>query len=205
MKTIRLVLALCIVTGLLLLVTQSYWAPRLVEAIISWQTDVVAIVPIVEIVAQNATTSETTMETWNWVYATTSVRGIQYMYPNPMPTTYVSPVDWPPQVIVSTGTVSCNEGDMASHSGEITTSKQRVISKQIYCVSEAKQGAAGTVYTQYQYATQQGDFVASVSFTLKTSQCMNYDVPTQHECLLEQSEFSVDVLAQRILESITTQ
>ncbi|MES2748961.1 MAG: hypothetical protein V4606_01020 [Patescibacteria group bacterium] len=201
MKTIRIVLGVLIVIGLGLLITQSYWLPRLVDTILDWESDA----PQTVLLPETATTTAEGIDTWNWVYATTSASGTQFNYPNPLPTIYVSAVEWPPQVVVTEGTVSCLEGDMASHSGEVTSSTQRVINNQSYCVSESKQGAAGTSYTQYQYATKRGDFVVSVLFTLKTPQCMNYDEPRQSECQSEQAAFPVDELASRIIGSAVLQ
>lgn len=203
MKIIRILLAILIIVGLGLLATQQYWLPRVVETILDWETTIKIMVPATDTL--NATSTVTVMDDWNWIPATTTVAGIEFMYPNPIPATYVSAVDWPPQVMRTPGVLSCTEGAMASHGGEVTTSKLRTINAQLYCVSEARQGAAGTAYTFYQYAAQKGDFVTSVSFTLKTPQCMNYDDPRQRECLTEQKAFSVDVLADRIIESITMQ
>ena len=207
MKTFRILLAFLLLVGLVLIVTKQYWLPVLVETILMSETSPPVMVPEGQNISPNdfvsTTSTQTGMDAWNWVYATTSSAGTQFMYPNPIPTTYVSPVEWPPQVIVTTGRLSCTEGDMASHGGEVTTATVKTINTHVYCVAEAKQGAAGTTYTQYQYATEVGDFVASVSFTLKTPQCMNYDEPKQSECLTEQAALSVDLLADRIIQSIT--
>ena len=205
MKTLHIILAFFIVVGLLLLVTQKYWLSLIVKSVPEWQTDTNFVIPAKETENQNATTTQNAQDTWNWVYATTSASGIKFMYPDPIKATYVSPVDWPPQVMRTSGVVSCIVGDMASHSGEVTTSIWRTINNRPYCVSVSRQGAAGTTYTAYQYATQHGDFVSSVSFTLKTPQCMNYDTPLQQACIAEQTAFNVDALAERIIQSIIVQ
>ncbi len=203
MKIIRVLLAILIIVGLGLLATQQYWVPRVVETILNWETTIRSNAP--ETDNRNATTTVSIMDNWNWIMATTSVVGIKFMYPHPIPTTYVSAVEWPPQVLRTPGEVSCTEGAMASHSGEVTTSQLRTINNQQYCVSEARQGAAGTAYTFYQYATQKGNFVVSVSFTLKIPQCLNYDEPMQKKCFREQATFAVDDLATKIIESISLQ
>jgi hypothetical protein len=74
---------------------------------------------------------------------------------------------------------------------------------QTYCVTKQSEGAAGSVYTTYQYETALGDSIATVLFTLRTPQCLNYDNPQQSACISEQTGFDVDVLADRILDSMT--
>lgn len=155
--------------------------------------------------ATNTPVATTTgVDNWQWVQPTTSAQGIQFSYPNPLPLTYVTTVDWPPVVSRVIGTLSCPlaEGDMASHDGKITHSKRQTINGQVYCVAVSAEGAAGSTYTNYQYSTLQGDFVASVYFTLRTPQCLNYDDPKQTACKAEQADFDVAALAVRILKSV---
>lgn len=161
------------------------------------------------IIAPSATTTPvvattTPTDNWQWVQSTTSAQGIQFSYPNPLPLTYVSAVDWPPLVSFIQGTLECPkvEGDIASHDGKVTHSKRQTINSQVYCVATSGDGAAGSTYINYQYSTLQGDSVASVYFTLRTPQCLNYDEPKQAACKAEQADFDVAALAVRILESV---
>ena len=146
----------------------------------------------------------TGVDNWLWVQATTSAQGIQFSYPNPLSLTYVTAVDWPPVVSLIKGTLACPEAevDMASHDGKVTHSKRQTINGQVYCVAESGEGAAGSTYTNYQYSTLQGDSVASVYFTLRTPQCLNYDDPKQTACKAEQADFDVAALSVRILKSV---
>lgn len=195
-----------IVISMGLLATQQYWMSSVVDTILKWQGEEVMVVPVVPSPVSTATTTVTNpMDTWNWVNSTTSISGTQFSYPDPLPTTYVTPADWPPQVIMTVGRLTCAGSGTASSSERAPAGMLKVINTRTYCVSKEGEGAAGSTYATYNYATAQGDFVAKVMFTLRTPQCMNYDEPKQSACRDEQSQFDVDALADRILESITMQ
>jgi hypothetical protein len=62
-----------------------------------------------------------------------------------------------------------------------------------YCVTKVSDGAAGSTYTQYAYATAEGNDKTKIfTFTLRFVQCMNYDDPEQAECLSERDTFYPD-------------
>ncbi len=203
MKTIRIILLALIVVGMGLLATQQYWMSEVVDTILKWQEEEITVVP--SPVSTTTTTITSPMDTWNWVNVTTSTLGTQFSYPDPLPTTYISSVDWPPQVTMTAGTLTCAGSGAASSSEIIPAGMLKVINTRTYCVSKESEGAAGSTYTTYNYATAQGDFVANITFTLRTPQCMNYDEPKQSACKNEQAQFDVDALADRILESVTMQ
>lgn len=136
------------------------------------------------------------MDTWEWVNSDVSVQGTQFSYPSPVPTEYVQPQEWPPQVTMTSEDFSCTESD---------TVKKRTINGNEYCVTASGEGAAGSVYTTYDYKTKQGDFLVQVNFVLRTPQCANYDEPNKSNCEAEQANFNVDVLTDRIASSITMQ
>lgn len=161
------------------------------------------ITPPVTTTPVNATT--TPVRNWQWVQSATTTQGIQFSYPNPLPLTYITPVDWPPLVSQATGTLACPEveGDIATHDGKVTHFKRQTINDQLYCVAINGEGAAGSTYTSYQYSTVAGKSVISVTFTLRTPQCLNYNEPQQTVCKSEQADFDVTALAVRILKSVT--
>lgn len=209
MKTIRIILLVLIVIGMGLLATQQYWMSSVVDTILRWEGEEMTVVPVIPNPVTTTTTTTTTttspMNAWNWVNSTTSTTGTQFSYPDPLPTTYISSVDWPPQVTMTAGPLTCTGSDVASSSESTPAGMLKVINTRTYCVSKESEGAAGSAYTTYNYATAQGDFVAKVMFTLRTPQCMNYDEPKQTACKNEQAQFAVDALADRIVESITMQ
>lgn len=144
------------------------------------------------------------METWNWIFSEVSPQGVQFMYPEPLPTTYVKAVTWPPEVEVSAEDFTCVVGSVPGTSGGPSLSAQRTIEGREYCVSFVVEGAAGSAYTTYTYTTPQDAVVASVSFTVQKPQCLNYDEVERNLCKSEQLLFNVDQLAVQILSSITT-
>lgn len=204
MKTLNIILLILIVTGVALLATQRYWVPGLVAFILeqeggaqqSENYEVVAEVPeVVEV-------PKSDMDTWNWVLSEVSAQGRQFSYPNPLPTAYITPQDWPPTVEVTAGEFVCEEGNALGADGVQKQFVRKTINGTDYCVAMSAEGAAGSTYTSYEYTTAQGDFITKVSFILRTPQCMNYDEPKQSACKTEQTNFSVDALTDRIASSI---
>jgi len=131
----------------------------------------------------------------DWIYSEPDARGIQFMYPKQLQTTYIStsPEGWPPLVALTAGAYSCAEQD------------EHAVGDRALCVVTTSEGAAGSTYTTYEYITAQGDFLAHVKFTLRFPQCLNYDQPKQGACKAEQGSFDIDGLADRILSSIRMQ
>lgn len=160
------------------------------------------VVPSVPIDTKGSEQLPLTSSEGNWVATTTSVQGISFEYPDPLPAVYVSAVEWPPSVSRGISVLNCAEGTMAGAGGEIATAKRQNINGQDYCVAVSGEGAAGSTYTSYEYRTAQNDAVIGVSFTLRTPQCSNYDDPERTACMTEQAAFSVDGLAAGILASV---
>lgn len=126
----------------------------------------------------------------DWTLSLPDSRGLQFMYPQQLPTTYISAQEWPPQVTLTAGSYSCAKSD------------ERMVGDRALCVITTSEGAAGGMYTTYEYITGQGDFLARVKFALRFPQCMNYDETARSACDAEQRGFDIDGLADRILSSI---
>lgn len=139
---------------------------------------------------------------WNWVSSETTSEELQFTYPNPLPTKFVTAADWPPVVSMTTGAFSCTEGDVTDPEGMRRHFERRTIGGHMYCVATSAEGAAGSTFTSYEYAIEKGNSVARVSFTLRTPQCMNYDEPEQSACKTEQASFDTNALADKIASSI---
>lgn len=162
--------------------------------------------PIIAPATSSPSSGTTTTNSGNWIVATTTTSpGIQFLYPRALGFAFVTPVDWPPTVSRSVGTLTCpeGEGDIITPDGNATRFKRQTINGQTYCIAMSDEGAAGSTYTSYQYSTIKDNAVVSVSFILRTPQCMNYDEPKQTACKNEQAEFDVAALALGILASIT--
>ncbi|MHB8651782.1 MAG: hypothetical protein ACYC8S_01470 [Minisyncoccota bacterium] len=131
-----------------------------------------------------------------WKIATTSV-GIVFQYPPSLPTTFISAVEWPPKVIVVPGPFLC----MQTGEGSTLPKKieQKTIDGRAYCVTSDTQGAAGSLYTHYQYATMMGEHVVHFSFSIRAPQCGNYENPQKTACENEEGTFSIDDVMGRIV------
>lgn len=125
---------------------------------------------------------------------------IEEPYSATLSTTYITNAEttWPPQVVFTKGEFVCIE------TGEVVSQNGKTIQKRIndipYCVTQAAEGAAGSTYTTYTYMREvtKGE-LATVSFTLRSVQCMNYDNPKQSQCLSEQASFDPDRLAHALI------
>lgn len=154
-------------------------------------------------VSANELIEVTSSEEVAWLTSEVSPLGTTYMYPQNFGTTYVEATAWPPTVVVSSDEYVCEVNESLSEDGQFKRVGQRTIDGHTYCVTDFAEGAAGSTFTSYEYTTTQGDFLVSVSFTLRTVQCLNFDAQTQSMCLSAQNNFDVDALAHGIAESIT--
>jgi hypothetical protein len=127
-----------------------------------------------------------------WALSTPDAQGMQFAYPISLGTSYISTSTegWPPTAAIVSGTLSCAATD------------KRMIGDRAYCITRESEGAAGSTFTTFTYATMQGTSVASTTFTLRFPQCMNYDDPQQSACTIEESSYDIDGLADRIISSI---
>lgn len=99
-------------------------------------------------------------------------------------------------VKLDTGLFSCTPtGTEITQGGQIT---EKIISGKKYCVTVTSEGTAGSTYKTYNYVTQMGKNLGTLTFTLQFVQCMNYDEPEQTTCKLDQSSLNIDKLAYSI-------
>jgi len=125
-------------------------------------------------------------------------RGISFQYPGQLGSTYTSPVDWPPQILLKEGPFSCVERG----SGNTGRTERLFVGTHEYCVTRSTEGAAGSIYTEYTYAFPRGERVAVLTFTIRTPQCVNYEQPQRSACEAERASFSIDALADRMAQSL---
>lgn len=105
--------------------------------------------------------------------------------------TYARFFDWPPAVQHLAEPYTCTEaGASTSRAGKTI---RKVISDREYCVTEIVEGAAGSMYTQYAYATRDGEGTLIATFSTKLVQCENYDDPQKSDCKRAQSIFNPDL------------
>lgn len=154
--------------------------------------------------ASTSTTSPTTPPTSatgteSWV--TTTTNGNTFSYPPTVGTDYVSTVDWPPMVRVEK-----NVPFVCTVSGDLTVSAGKTelitIEGHEYCLTRSSEGAAGSVYTQYAYTFPRQSDVVTLTFSLRATQCMNYDEPRRSACTREQATFTANKVADQIAQSV---
>ncbi|HEY4483065.1 MAG TPA: hypothetical protein VI953_02720 [Candidatus Paceibacterota bacterium] len=115
--------------------------------------------------------------TADWLVAT-GTPGFTYRYPRELELKYVEPTEWPPTLKVRGIPFVCPE--------------PRNIDGRAFCVTESKEGAAGSTYTQYVYSFAFAERTAFLTEAFRTPQCDNFSVSTAVECKQEQRDFSVD-------------
>jgi hypothetical protein len=127
--------------------------------------------------------------------------GVSFQYPAKLSTTYISLVEEAPTVAVTGGPMTCK-----ASGSEITpagSTELKTIDGKAYCVTTKSEGAAGSTYTEYTYATEKEGKVVAVTFTLRAVQCANYDEPQQTACEAERANFSLDGMVAQIASSLT--
>jgi hypothetical protein len=140
-----------------------------------------------------ATTTPTDTADWQ----TKTEEALSFSYPAELPTIYMRASEWPPKVSVATNTAPC-----ALSNDEIGSTQSRVINGRTYCVTFESEGAAGSTYTNYTYATEKDGKFVTLSFTIRTSQCANYDAPQMTACQEERDSYKIDDLVEKIVSSI---
>lgn len=104
---------------------------------------------------------------------------------------YIDTVDWPPVIKTEISKYSCTNSKDSSVARAGKT-MERNIEGRTYCVTEVSEGAAGSIYIQYAYATKIGNEVRTMTFSVRQVQCGNYPDPQLTECQHERSTFNVD-------------
>ena len=127
--------------------------------------------------------------------------GVSFKYPPTLGSNnYVSAREWPPQFVVSKESYTCTAA--AARSGSSSVTHEETVNGNKYCVSEQKEGAAGSTYTKYHITFTKENKTLTISFTIQTVQCMNYDDSQQSACLAAQAAFKVVELADAISSTI---
>ncbi|MEN9338619.1 MAG: hypothetical protein RI945_344 [Candidatus Parcubacteria bacterium] len=136
----------------------------------------------------------------SWLTQDDTVNNFSFRYPENFNTTYIHTVDWPPQAYIQNKSFSCTEGGT---SVEVLGSKKiKVINGHTYCVTEASEGAAGSIYINYTYNTMIGNKNLLFAFSIREPQCMNYDEPSQSGCKNEEANFNIDPIIDKVIQSL---
>ena len=133
-------------------------------------------------------------------WETTTQVGMTFRYPKDLGTTYIHTVDWPPAIqIINEELVCTNAGAPETRAGR---TEERAVNGRGYCITELAEGAAGSTYTQYVYATVREGNTLIFTFTLRAPQCGNYNDPEKTACEAERTTFNLDGLVDEMMQSL---
>ncbi|MDP2734951.1 MAG: hypothetical protein Q8P12_01960 [bacterium] len=127
--------------------------------------------------------------------------GIEFEYPESLKAAYIYPVDWPPQVVVMDEPYSCPQAGFETPG----STEEQIIGGRAYCVTETREGAAGSVYASFAYVTNKDERAVAFVFTLREVQCGNYGDPERTECEAERESFEVGGILDRMAQSLKLQ
>ncbi|MST04429.1 MAG: hypothetical protein EXS49_02600 [Candidatus Pacebacteria bacterium] len=135
-----------------------------------------------------------------WKIYTDATQGIKFKYPL-LSNNFITPQEWPPKVTVFSDPFNCDEVLEKNPSNIEMT--ERVVNNSTYCVNTQNEGAAGSVFTTYNYKTAlDNERALALSFILQYPRCENYDEPNKTDCTMENENLNVDNLADVILKSV---
>ncbi len=132
---------------------------------------------------------------------TDSATDISFSYPEKLPYTYISTVDWPPKIQLINKAFTCTPA--GSEIVQAGKTESITINGRTYCRTIQSEGAAGSIYTNYAYAFADNNNTIILTFTLRFVQCANYPEPKQTECSAERASFNVEPVVDQIRQSIT--
>jgi hypothetical protein len=131
---------------------------------------------------------------------TATSNGVEFQYPRNLSMEYIDTQTWPPTMKTATAQYSCDvTGEEETRNGKTVT--QKVVNGRIYCITSENEGAAGTTYTTYTYATPKNGKMLSIDFVLKYPQCANYDEDRSAACTKERQDFDLDAIVDEIAQS----
>lgn len=137
----------------------------------------------------------------SWKTFTTN-KGVTFQYPENLSTNYIRPQEWPPKLLIIDDAVfSCEQGGLGIN-GRPGMTIQKRINNIIYCIENVSEGTAGTFYTDYTYTFLKDSKLVKFSFTLAYPECANYNNPQKTGCEQERQTFDLDMLINRIAESV---
>lgn len=126
------------------------------------------------------------------------VTTVEFTAPGALSTSYVRSVTWPPQATVADGPFVCAE---TTEEPPGAGTRLQTIDGREFCVTETNEGAAGSIYTDYVYATELEGKVITFTFSLRRVQCANYEELESAVCQDEQEQFDLDAIVSEMARS----
>lgn len=107
---------------------------------------------------------------------------------------YTTFQDWGVELkkVNSTYIFTCQESD--NYQDPAHTRRSLTLNDRLYCVESSSEGAAGSIYTAYNYTSLINEFLITVKVTVREINCDNYDKPQQTDCKAERKIFNIDKL-----------
>lgn len=137
----------------------------------------------------------------DWKTFNDPLNQISFQYPESLTTNYISLQDWPPKVQIIDAPYSCTQA--GSETARAGKTEEKIINEQKYCVTTKTEGAAGSLYSQYAYASSfKNNKTIILTFSLRFVQCGNYDTAQKTQCQKERQEFALDDLVGQIFETL---
>lgn len=103
----------------------------------------------------------------------------------------------PTEFFVTDGEIDCEPTDQLS--SQPLRLRKAEINGNKYCVGAFSEGAAGSTYTEYAYATVKGDRVHLMLFVARYPNCSNYPDDERIKCEEERENFNLDLLVDDVL------
>lgn len=128
-------------------------------------------------------------------------KGVSFKYPQDLSTKYIHPQEWPPQIIATSDSFSCDEGGLGIN-GRPDMTIRKTIDDRVYCIRNVSEEAAGSVYTTYTYKIEKDSRLIIISFILQYLQCDNYGDLQKTECEQERQTFDLDILIDDIVQTV---
>jgi predicted secreted protein len=113
---------------------------------------------------------------------------------------FYSHVNFPSRFRVADGQVQCKK---STKDNELPI---KILKKEIdnrkYCIKVTSEGASGSVYKSYTYATVKSYNLIVFNLTARFSACGNFNEPKRSQCKRERKEFDLDSVVDRVVQSI---
>lgn len=179
-----------IIIGLGLLATQKLWVPGLVNQILTSENNNTATIHV---------PAKTGLDTTTWQTFSDRATGVTFKYPATLPTVYIHTQNWPPKVAVTNSKFSCTpSGKEITQAGQTT---KQTINGVVYCITKGSEGAAGSIYINYTYATEIQNKFVILTFTIREVQCANYSDPQMTACNKERASFNIDPTVDQMFQT----
>lgn len=133
--------------------------------------------------------------TENTVPSTSEIE-YHFSYPNVATSSYVTMTDSPALQVLNEPLTCTAAGAPEVRAGQ---TEEKVINSRVFCVTEISEGAAGSVYHQYAYATEMDAATFIYTFTARLPQCQNYEAPESDACMKAQASFDPDTIADSLV------